>query len=291
MRRLIISPDMAGLDREHGIANINGPSLIRVPPWVAGALGKYYLYFAHHIGAKIRLAYADHLAGPWAIHAPGALRLEDTPFVRHIASPDVHVDGTNGRILMYYHGSWGRDGDGEDGGQCGGWAVSTDGVHFATDQQVHTSTPEYLRAFEWNGGVYATCFDIISRAPGWAAPFERREAPLFSGRPRHTANRLDGDVLTVYYSRIGDAPERILKSTVKLTGDWNDWSASQPQEVLAPREPFEGADLPVVPSVGGYAPQPAHQLRHPAIFREDGRTWLLYSVAGEHGIGIVELTS
>ena len=37
-------------------ANINGPSLIRVPDWVAHPLGRYYLYFADHNGKYIRLA-------------------------------------------------------------------------------------------------------------------------------------------------------------------------------------------------------------------------------------------
>jgi hypothetical protein len=34
---------------------------------------------------------------------------------------------------------------------------------------------------------------------------------------------------------------------------------------------------------------PVRQLRDPAIYQEDGRTYLLYSVAGEHGIAIAEL--
>jgi hypothetical protein len=33
-----------------------------------------------------------------------------------------------------------------------------------------------------------------------------------------------------------------------------------------------------------------NQLRDPAIFREGDRTFLLYAVAGESGIGIAELT-
>jgi hypothetical protein len=37
-------------------ANIQGPSLIRVPDWVEGRLGAYYLYFADHKGSYIRLA-------------------------------------------------------------------------------------------------------------------------------------------------------------------------------------------------------------------------------------------
>ncbi|MCZ6673618.1 MAG: hypothetical protein O7C75_11860, partial [Verrucomicrobia bacterium] len=44
---------------------INGPSVIRVPNWVKNPLGKYYLYFAHHKGKFIRLAYSDAIEGPW----------------------------------------------------------------------------------------------------------------------------------------------------------------------------------------------------------------------------------
>ena len=77
----------------------------------------------------------------------------------------------------------------------------------------------------------------------WTTVFERRETPLFIGKgrdgtPRHTANYLDGDTLTVYYSLYGDTPERILKSTVELTEDWNDWTPSPPIEVIAPKYKF-----------------------------------------------------
>ena len=84
--------------------NINGPSLIRVPDWIENPLGRYYLYFGHHKGRYIRLAYADDISGPWRIHSPGVLSLEDSYFAGHIASPDVHVDAENGRIRMYFHG-------------------------------------------------------------------------------------------------------------------------------------------------------------------------------------------
>ncbi|MDP6417145.1 MAG: hypothetical protein QGG54_19225, partial [Gammaproteobacteria bacterium] len=60
--------------------NIQGPSMIRVPDWVENPLGSYYLYFADHKGLYIRLAYADNLTGPWQIHEPGSLRIEDSYF-------------------------------------------------------------------------------------------------------------------------------------------------------------------------------------------------------------------
>ena len=37
------------------------------------------------------------------------------------------------------------------------------------------------------------------------------------------------------------------------------------------------------------APGRVRQLRDPAIFREDRKTYLLYSVAGESGLAIAEL--
>jgi len=47
--------------------NVNGPSIVRVPEWVQRPLGRYYMYFAHHMGTYIRLAYADRIEGPWRI--------------------------------------------------------------------------------------------------------------------------------------------------------------------------------------------------------------------------------
>src|SRR4051794_4172430 len=96
----IIHPHM---DRRMG-DNINGPSLIRVPDWVRDPLGRYYLYFAHHDGRYIRLAYANSLAGPWSIHEAGALPLDRSHFAGHLASPDVHVDDEQQRFRMYFHG-------------------------------------------------------------------------------------------------------------------------------------------------------------------------------------------
>ena len=112
---LDLSPTLEG--------NINGPSLIQAPLWLENPLAKYYLYFAHHKGSYIRLAYADHLEGPWQIHEPGTLRLENSFCYDHIASPDIHVDNDKREIRMYYHG-WASD------AQRAKVAVSKDGISF-----------------------------------------------------------------------------------------------------------------------------------------------------------------
>jgi hypothetical protein len=68
----------------YGYVNVNGPSLIRVPAWVENRLGGYYLYFAHHKGEFIRMAYADRLAGPWTVYSPGVLDLDASFFANEV---------------------------------------------------------------------------------------------------------------------------------------------------------------------------------------------------------------
>jgi hypothetical protein len=90
----IITPSSDASLTEKGHGNINGPSLIRVPEWVKNPLGKYYLYFAHHQGSFIRLAYADSLDGPWHVHVPGALRMSQ------IAPGVIRKPSKNGGFAM-----------------------------------------------------------------------------------------------------------------------------------------------------------------------------------------------
>jgi len=123
--------------------NMNGPSVIRVPDWVPDAQkthpdAVYYMYYADHGGRDIRLAWSAAITGKWHLFnrgkatdrawgvkgnntgartpGEGVLDLnvvgrddaihvdEDFGLRGHIASPDVHVDDVNRRIVMYFHG-------------------------------------------------------------------------------------------------------------------------------------------------------------------------------------------
>jgi hypothetical protein len=277
--------------------NINGPSLIRVPEWLPDPLGRYYLYFGHHQGEFIRLAYADDLAGPWRVYSPGTLQLAETPCHGHIASPDVHVDHENQRIVMYYHGPALSRAEQEGdpltqrypflGGQRTFVATSEDGIHFVSQREV--LGPSYFRIFRYGEWVYALGMPgIFFRSRDGFTNFESGPV-LFSQDQRHTAVKLDGDSLTVFYSVAGDCPEHILAATIDLRPDWMAWQPSPPVSVLQPEKAYEGADLPLEPSRRGAIHERARQLRDPAIFEEDGRTYLLYSVAGENGLAIAEI--
>ena len=98
------------------------------------------------------------------------------------------------------------------------------------------------------------------------------------------------DILYVFYSRAGDCPEHIVCATIDLRPDWSEWKASAPFSILQPETDYEGVSLPLEPSQRGAIHEPARQLRDPGIYQEDGRFYLLYSVAGESGIALAELS-
>lgn len=289
----IITPNM---DARMG-SNIQGPSLIRVPDWVDDPLGNYYLYFADHRGLYIRMAYADALTGPWTVYSPGTLKLEDSYFpttcppcspnpgstaalYAHIASPDVHVREDLGEIVMYLHG---RD----VGRQLTRHARSKDGINFEGKEE-NLGRP-YFRVIKHDDYFYAMSMPgHLYRSKDGLTDFE--EGPqFFTADMRHSALLIRDNHLYVFYTNRRDAPERIFLSTIELTDNWMDWQASEPVEVLKAERDWEGANLPIEPSRGGHIDERVNQLRDPAIFQENGRTYLLYSVAGESGIAIAEI--
>jgi hypothetical protein len=279
----IIRPEM--LPNNNG-SNINGPSLIATPEWLPGRMGKYYLYFAHHRGSYIRLAYADNLNGPWTIHQPGTLKLADALMCReHIASPDIHIDEAARRIRMYFHGpeASGRE-------QKSFLALSTDGIDFVATNEVLAGP--YLRCLPWNREWFGMDMDgYVYRSTDGLRNFERRpekmEFSLLHGMSlRDVALHKVSSTLRVYYTLRGDRPERIWRSVVDTTGHWSSWCPRGRQLILAPQAEWEGAGLRMTNSRPGPSRRPEHALRDPAIFVEHGTTYLLYAVAGESGIAI-----
>ncbi len=281
VRRLPTNPIIVPhMDGRMG-SNVNGPSLIKVPDWAARPLGRCYLYFADHNGAYIRLAYADRLEGPWRTYEPGVLDLAESFSIGHVASPDVHIDVERRELRMYYHGPDAA------GGQMTRLALSTDGIRFMARPDILGTF--YFRVWRWDGWWYALVMPgKIMRSRDGLAPFELGPT-LFSEDMRHSAVRPVGNVLHVFYTNVGDCPERILHCTIELTPNWMEWRQSESVTVLTPEMDWEGANLPLVPSKRGAANGPVNQLRDPAIYEEEGRTYLLYSVAGERGIAIAEI--
>ena len=276
----------AGLDAHLG-TNINGPSLIRVPDWVANPLGRYYLYFAHHQGRFIRMAYADRVRGPWTVYRGGVLSLEATCCRHHSASPDVHLLPEGREIVMYFHGVTPQ-------AQLTFRASSADGLKFAAGSEA--LGPSYFRVFQHRRAWFAIARvpdlrggGVLLRSEDGISKFER--GPELLPRMRHAAVLKQADTLYVFFSRVADCPERILVATISLRGDWRCWRESDPVEVLRPEMAYEGSALPPRPSRSGAVHEPVCELRDPALYEERGRPYLLYSGAGESSICGAELTA
>ncbi len=301
-RRLVNRPIVFGdMDSRMGL-NINGPSLIRAPHWLASAPGTYLLYFADHKGSYIRLAYADALEGPWTMHTPGCLDLAQSKFPTqllpagerpawverepqwyypHIASPDVHVDDEAREIRMYFHGML------SNGEQKTRLARSPDGITFSVSDAL--LGPPYYRAFWHDGFCYAFALpNQLLRSASGEDPFHAGPTPL-PPATRHTAVRVRKGSLDVFWSEIGDTPERIYAGRIDLSGDWQSWTLKDKHEVLRAELEWEGANEPATASVAGAVYEPVNQLRDPCVFEDAGRLYLLYSASGEAAIGIAEL--
>lgn len=298
VRRFLAEPIIhRGLDDSLG-DNINGPSLIETPAWLTPRLGRYYLYFAHHNGRHIRLAYADALAGPWTVHAPGVLPVEMSTCSDHVASPDVHVDDERREIRMYFHGVAFPRGatDGHEClfGEAARWignqrtkvAMSPDGLHFTAAPTCLGAS--YWRSFRWRGQRYAIAMPGVF--------YRERENGVpevgtvsFDANFRHAAVLVRGDLLHIFFTRVGDAPEHVVHTTVDLRTDWRDWKPTSEHMALMPELPWEGSDLPLAPSERGPVFTPARQLRDPAVFCKGKQCFLLYAGAGEQALGIVAL--
>lgn len=312
VKRLGVVVSEAMLPGKDG-ANINGPTVIKTPSWLKKAPGKYLMYFAHHTGEYIRFAYADKLTGPWTV---SPVRILDVKSLKenglkwgpdHVASPELWVDDKNKQIRMYFHTPITPAPKFDDPEyqkkiltqkQATFLALSTDGVNFKPNPR--QMGDHYLRV--WNdpaGGFWGFSrlgqlnyshdgvWRFTKLSPG---PIDKN--PITFAQMRHPALLKTKDGALLFYSKIYDKPESILVTKIKMPSeDWTKWTAEKPQLVLTPEKDYEGVNLPLKPGTLGSSPTPERGLRDPYPFiDDDGKFYLFYTVQGEKGIALAELT-
>jgi hypothetical protein len=330
--------------------NLCGPSAIRLPDWLprwrrADPSANYYLYFADHDGAYLRVAWAAAIEGPWILYGVGpdvasggrgALDLGDLReldagaglgAVDHIASPHVEVDAARQRFLLYFHAASSLDGSPTQV-QHSFIAISPDGLRFDSPElrargeglRPLLLADSYLRPFGYAGSLFGIAnrgslyraldpdqpwnsFGRPRESDVWDFLASRTQNPLSDDlrraglsragiEVRHPAARVIGDRLDIFYTRVGDSPERVLYSSIDLrVGSASAWDASYPPvELMRAEESWEGADVPLRRSRIGRAPENVNELRDPSPFRDaDGRWYLFYAGRGEDAIGLARL--
>jgi hypothetical protein len=292
--KIISQKDLPGEDGD----NINGPCCIEVPEWCENKLGKYYLYFSHHKGQYIRMAYSDFVEHSWKIHHGGVIDLSWFKDAHHhIASPDILIDNKKKEILLYFHAP-----SREKQQQWTYAAISKDGVNFIkeTDKPL---APFYMRVFQWREHIYGmTKGGNLWRSKSGIEPFEPGPNPFDirlsdeiwhndDGSIRHVALSRTNDTIYIFYTCIGDSPERIYCSIMNISDpNWFNWKAQNKSEVMRPIEYYEGANLVLKKSSAGAAYKPENALRDPDLITIGNTNYLFYSVQGEQGIAVSRLS-
>lgn len=244
------------VDTSVGLDNINGPCVFKHD-------GQYVLLYASHDGDTIWQSFADRITGPYTGHRP-FFTLADSPCVGHIASPDVEYKAPN-HIRLYYHGV------DRDTGKQATFYSSWNGITWMSSP--YSCGPYYLRHRKVDGQYLALAHyrgATLLESAGGCHYFEVKHGAF---KVRHPCWMGDA----VLFTRIGDAPERILRTT--------DWFASE-HEVIRATEDWEGGLLPPDPSRRGIVREPVNQLRDPFFYEG----YLFYAFAGEQGIACTRIT-
>ena len=287
--------------------------------WAENITGPWHLY---QIGSNVARGNRGVLDnGGRDINVGNGIVIEEN----HLASPDVHVDNENRQIILYFHSGSSTFFNGEEmNGQFTWVATSPDGLDFNDRIEPVRLSTSYVRVFEHDNELYA--FDNSSSPKRaldadnpWEPPSNYYSGATLSSlwetrsgsftqepieenlglsraelRVRHTAVRVVGNELQVFYTRRGDSPERVMMSTVDLrAGDFENWEFSfPPAELLTATSGWEGGQYEPEPSETSAAPENVNQLRDPYVFEDsDGSLYLIYAGSGEDGLGIAAMSS
>ncbi len=276
--------------------NINGPVCFKVPPWIKNPLGKYYLIFSDHQGSYLRLAYADSMNSDWTIYKTKILEIKKLNKILydHIASPDIYIDNFHKQICLYFHSrsrKYGRE-------QLTFVALSKNGINYRI-KSLDPIAPFYFRIFSYKRNYYGLSkggdlfksknkflkFKFIKNI------FNRYNDKYHNqiGSVRHLCLLKKKNYLEIFYTKIGDKPERIYQGILKLFKDERNWNVKSQKEILRPTKVYEGSEIKVRISRSGPSKKIENALRDPYVIVDKINTYLLYCVKGEKGIALAKI--
>ncbi len=240
------------------------------------------------------MCYTDNLHSEWSHWEGGVIGLDNMNDAHHhMASPEVYINSKDRLIYLYFHAPSHSKNE-----QWSFLALSQDGIHF--DKVIDRPlAPFYMRVFHYSDCMYGvvkggglwkskTGLDEFELVTNLFNPLLKEEVwHNYSGAVRHVGLYLNKSILHIFFSRIGDKPERILHTSIDLDSSQDkDWKVGRYTEIIKPKERYEGADFLLKKSSAGAAHEPENALRDPYIMYEQKKFYLFYSVAGEQGIAL-----
>lgn len=305
-----------------GRSDNNGPMPVKTRAWMNDILldgregpNEFILYYSSHNSGGSEssidvLGTPSVVEGPWRPIQPlnnrSVIQLPSNTSCSSLHSPSIVVDDEERSMFMYIHGHGCKGVSAQptlvfrstDGVK---WTRTTDGLYLFRD--LFYLTPLTSRRHE-DGYFYAAAKTqespegsaILCRSTSMAGPFER--GPILGRGLRHLHVHLVQDRhLFIFFTLIGDAPERILLGTVDMMtddDDWMKWKLLPGPTILEPRFDYERGNARTTPSAAGGANGPRVELRDPRFIADDdtdGLSGLLfYTVQGEQALASAYLS-
>lgn len=245
--------------------NINGPCVFRRPEFISLVSEKYIMLFSHHKGNSIRIAVSDSPIKNWKVLPNIFLPISELPtIIDHVASPEVIIHDNH--LEIWVHGV--IQGKGQQTIKC----ESQDLISFTSSGEV--IAPFYARQIKRNNSIYVLA---KNKNIGGILKYGLETQEILPNM-RHACYDDKSD--TVWYSKIGDRPERIYKSPF---GEWE-----QQECVVMPDNDFEIANKHEPSRPGSRTGNT--ELRDPFIFNDEGPKYLYYTYRGEEGIACATIT-
>jgi len=291
-------------------SNINGPFPLRTRSWM-------HPVFREH---SVLVYYSSHLSKGLKgfIHVLGGNN-EEIETYRHLGitldfsgplcqsyhSPSLVVDDTTETTYMYVHGHMCRSGtqptvlfQSRDGVA---WTATTNNHNWNSTTKILLNDLFYMTAPIWYKDAYYALAETQENSIGSAVLLKSSslEGPFLKHKIvaqglRHVDVHLIDSTLCLFYTLIGDMPERIMLSTIDLED--NDLSLLPGPTVLTPIHEHEHGNAPDVPSSSGASGcGPASELRDPHFLPDRDVSenvlsgLLFYAVQGERAIAMARI--
>lgn len=318
--------------------SVNTPAPLRVRPWMAKNNPSLFghdvftiMYYSGHVsGSTIKLLTLEESNKGRRWKDPGVvLSFEPMP-CQSVHSPSILASDKDELLIMYVHGHKCENLPDAKWGQPTLLYSSSDGVTWTRESfeveggndlfyftaPVRRRPPRRENSQAEDGHYYAMSrvyptarnpHAFLLRSKELGGPWQR--GPELARGLRHfDLHPSDDEAETggfhVWFSMIGDAPERILLGSIDTTSeDWMDWKLLPGPRILAPERWYEHGRMPIqVSKEGAAAGNMLHQINKPRFLPDDDYRvdsaassdyvmsgFLFYVVQGEKGVAVARV--
>lgn len=303
------------LPTSKGQSNVNTPMPIWVKPWMRKhRLFDGYsiaVYYSSHARNELGLLGFETSTGMWNT-LDTSLSFDTYKGCKSLHSPSIYVNNLEKRFYMYLHGhGCPKKPSKIKNFQPTLMYTSEDGLRWNHTQQnsgpylfwnlFYTSTPVY-NSQDGHFYIMSRINDekgvVLHRSTSLFGPFE--QGPQLGLGFRHFDMLLVEGMIFVFYSMIGDHPERLLLASIDttITTNWTDWKLlhqDQGPRILKPEYWYEHGNEAIGSTKEGPATM-RHEVRDPRFLPDLESNskhisgLLFYTVQGEKGVAMARVT-